>query len=295
MAEKTSEEHGPSFDLPHSEAQESQPSSPPPPTSDAQPNGGYGWVCVACCFLINSCTWGVNSAFGVFLACYLSTSRFPGASYLDFAFIGGLSIAGAVLLSPLATICTRHFGTRTTLLVGVALETASLVGASFASETWQLFLSQGAGFGFGMGFLFIGSYGIVPQWFTTKRSLANGISTAGSGLGGLIWSLATGAMLDSIGLHWALRVLGIVTCAVNTVCALLLRDRNAAIGVSQRPFDTRMLARPEFLLVQGWAYDFQIDPHDPEAADLTLFADSFLSLATSSCFSACQTLRLILV
>ena len=24
------------------------------------PNGGYGWVCVACVFLINSHTWGFN-------------------------------------------------------------------------------------------------------------------------------------------------------------------------------------------------------------------------------------------
>ena len=25
------------------------------------PDGGYGWVCVACVFLINAHTWGVNS------------------------------------------------------------------------------------------------------------------------------------------------------------------------------------------------------------------------------------------
>ena len=24
----------------------------------APPDGGYGWVCVAACFTINSCTWG---------------------------------------------------------------------------------------------------------------------------------------------------------------------------------------------------------------------------------------------
>ena len=222
------------------------------PVGEEQPNGGYGWVCVACCFLINSSTWGVNSAFGVFLSYYLSTSRFPGATYLDFAFVGGLSTAGAVLLSPLATICTRRFGTQTTLLLGVAMQTASLIGASFASATWQLFLSQGAGFGFGMGFLFIGSVGVVPQWFTTKRSLANGIATAGSGLGGMTYSLATGAMLQTIGLAWAFRVLGIVTCAVNLACAALIRDRNKAIGASQLAFDYRLFRRKEFVLMQAW-------------------------------------------
>ena len=223
------------------------PATEPPPS----PNGGYGWVCVVCVALINAHTWGLNSSYGVFLAYYLANNVFPGATYLEFAFVGSLSIACALLVSPVATIFTRKFGTRTTLFTGVVFETASLIGASFASQIWQLFLSQGVCFGFGMGFLFVGSVGIVPQWFTTKRSLANGIATAGSGLGGLIYSLATGAMIPSIGLPWAFRVLGIVACVVNGVCAMLVKDRNKAIGSSQLAFDVQLFKRTEYLLLLG--------------------------------------------
>lgn len=28
---------------------------------DIPPDGGYGWVCTVCVFLINAHTWGVNS------------------------------------------------------------------------------------------------------------------------------------------------------------------------------------------------------------------------------------------
>ncbi len=28
---------------------------------DECPDGGYGWVCVACVFMINAHTWGINS------------------------------------------------------------------------------------------------------------------------------------------------------------------------------------------------------------------------------------------
>lgn len=28
---------------------------------DIAPDGGYGWVCTACVFMINAHTWGVNS------------------------------------------------------------------------------------------------------------------------------------------------------------------------------------------------------------------------------------------
>ena len=31
---------------------------------DVPPDGGYGWICVLCCFLINAHTWGINSSYG---------------------------------------------------------------------------------------------------------------------------------------------------------------------------------------------------------------------------------------
>ncbi|CBX92372.1 hypothetical protein LEMA_P050780.1 [Plenodomus lingam JN3] len=214
---------------------------------DVPPNGGYGWVCVAAVATINGHTWGLNSAYGVFLAYYLANNVFPGATPLHYAFIGGLSISQALVVSPLATLTTRVFGTRTTLLIGVVLETASFIGASFSSQIWQLFLSQGMCFGWGMGFLFVGSVGIAAQWFTTHRSLANGICAAGSGLGGLIYSLAAQAMIRDIGLPWTFRILAVLAFVVNTACALLIKDRHTEIGSSQLSFDHSLLKRMPFL------------------------------------------------
>ena len=149
---------------------------------------------------------------------------------------------------------TRLFGSRTTLLIGVFFETLALIGASFAKEIWQLFLSQGVCFGWGMGFLFVGSVGVPPQWFTTRRSLANATAAAGSGVGGLIYSLAADAMIQRISLGWAFRILGIIACAVNTTCALLMKDRNKQIGSSQLAFDHRMFKQTEYLLLLGWGF-----------------------------------------
>jgi len=233
---------------------EKQPQQPALKGPEPPPNGGYGWVCTVCCALINAHTWGLNSSYGVFLAHYLASNTFPGASSLDYAFVGSLSISCAMLVSPFATYTTRVFGTKVTLFIGIGFETASLIGASFAYQIWQLYLSQGLCFGFGMGFLFVGSVGIVPQWFTTRRSLANGFATCGSGLGGLVYSLATGAMIQSIGLAWAFRILGILAFSVNTICALLLKDRNKIIGASQLAFETSLFKRAEYLLFNGYGW-----------------------------------------
>ncbi|KAI9710989.1 MAG: hypothetical protein M1820_002427 [Bogoriella megaspora] len=241
-----------------SESLETEIDLPPSPqvddNPDEPPNGGYGWVCVACAFWINAHTWGLNSSYGVFLAHYLDANIYPGATYLEFAFIGGLSISQALFISPIATTTTRVFGTRTTLLIGVFFEVLALVGASFTKEIWQLFLSQGLCFGWGMGFLFVGSVGVIPQWFTTRRSLANATAASGSGFGGLIYSLATNAMIERISLWWAFRILGILAFTVNMVCALLMKDRNKQVGSSQLAFDYRLFKKVEYLLLLGWGF-----------------------------------------
>lgn len=105
-----------------------------------------------------------------------------------------------------------------------------------------------------MGFLFVASVGIVPQWFSKHRSFANSIAAAGSGIGGLIYSVATNAMIKSIGLGWAFRILAIVSCVVNVVCTILVRDRNKAVGSVQLAFDVRLFKKPEFLLLLGWGF-----------------------------------------
>ncbi|CZT05034.1 related to protein MCH2 (monocarboxylate permease homolog) [Rhynchosporium agropyri] len=221
---------------------------------DVPPDGGYGWLVVACVCLINAHTWGINSSYGVFLAYYLDYDTFPGASALEYAFVGGLSISMALIIAPLATVCVGRFGTRFTLGIGIVLETAGLLGASWAYEIWHLFLSQGLAYGFGMGFLFVASVGLIPQWFSTQRSFANSIAAAGSGMGGLIYSLATNAMIKSIGLGWAFRILAIVACAVNVICTLLIKDRNKQVGSVQMAFDVSLFKRVEFLLLLGWGF-----------------------------------------
>ncbi|PHH85946.1 hypothetical protein CDD83_10952 [Cordyceps sp. RAO-2017] len=223
--------------------------APPPP-----PDGGYGWVCTACVGIVNAHCWGLNSSYGVFLAHYLANDTFPGASSLEYAFVGSLSISCALLVSPIATICVRELGTKPTMLCGAVMEAVSLICASLARSIWHLFLTQGLLFGIGMGFLFIPSVGIVSQWFSTRRSLANGISACGSGLGGLVYSFAAGAMIRDLGIQWTFRILGIIALVVNVVCTLLLKDRNKIIGSSQLAFDTSLFRRPEFLVLIafGW-------------------------------------------
>ncbi|KAL8708139.1 MAG: hypothetical protein Q9220_006900 [cf. Caloplaca sp. 1 TL-2023] len=218
------------------------------------PDGGYGWVCVAACFTINTFTWGLTASYGVYLSYYLNHGSFPGAQPLDFAFIGGSNFAAAMLSAPLVTVLSRKYGTRPTMFVGVCSLSAGFVTASFATETWQLYISQGVMVGIGVGFLYIPSIAILSQWFQKRRSLANGITGAGSGIGGILFSLSAAAMIERISLPWALRITGIIVFVMNALATALIKDRNRTIQPQQHPFDTMLLRRCDVWLVLCWVF-----------------------------------------
>jgi hypothetical protein len=70
----------------------------------------------------------------------------------------------------------------------------------------------------------------------------------------MIYSLAAGRAIQTIGLPWTFRMLAICCFCVNIVACNLLRDRNKETGTRHRAFDMGILRRPEFLLVLGWGY-----------------------------------------
>lgn len=196
----------------------------------------------------------LSQSYGVYLAYYLSEDYFPEATSIDFALIGGFNFSMAMLLAPAVTIIARKYSTKLPMLLGLGLLAAGYVSASFSKRIWQLYLSQGVLIGFGVGFIYIPSIAIISQWFDKKRSLANGISAAGSGIGGLIFSFMDEEIIQKISLAWALRLTAIISCSVLIVAILLIRNRNKAIQPSQRAFDIKLLRRLDVLLLLSWSF-----------------------------------------
>ncbi|KAL1582092.1 hypothetical protein WHR41_09172 [Cladosporium halotolerans] len=219
---------------------------------DVPPDGGYGWVVAACVFLINVHTWGVNSSWGVFLAHFLSQSQFENATHLQYALIGGLSISQALLVSSVVSTSNDKLGTRASLAIGTLLISVSMLASSYATSVWQLFLSQGACFGYGMGFLYITGSAVLPQWFSKRRSLAVAISSSGAGFGGLAYNLGVGSGIEQLGWRWTYIVLAISTLLANTVCVMLIRDRNKVVQPQRRFFDRRLFAHVSTWLIITW-------------------------------------------
>jgi len=50
---------------------------------------------------------------------------------------------------------------------------------------------------------------------------------------------------------------------VNTICALIVKDRSKAIGASQLAFDRRLFLRPEFCAFQLWGVFSMLGEYHP--------------------------------
>jgi predicted MFS family arabinose efflux permease len=193
-------------------------------------------------------------AYGIYLSHYLTEDIFREASTWDYAFIGGFNFSIAMIIAPIVTILTRRFGIHTIMLAGLVFQNGGFIAASFATRIWQLHISQGVLIGCGIGFLYIPSLPILSQWFAQRRSLANGISAAGSGVGGAAFAWGTEAIIQRCGVGWALRITGIIALAANFAAITVLRDRNQVIQPSQLGFDTKLIQRYDVVLLLAWAF-----------------------------------------
>lgn len=74
-----------------------------------------------------------------------------------------------------------HF---TTLIwAGSFLVVFGYMMTSLCSSYWQVMLAQALVVGLGSGCLFIPSVAILPQYFSKRRALANGLAASGSSFG----------------------------------------------------------------------------------------------------------------
>jgi MFS family permease len=150
---------------------------------------------------------------------------------------------------------TRRFGIHPVMFLGIFLHASGFIAASFArNHIYQLYLSQGVLVGLGVGFIWIPSIAILPQWFAKKRSMAVGISSAGAGIGGIIFSFVVAATIKNVSLGWALRITGIVSGGMNLVATALLRTRNAQIQPHLHPFDVVLFKQLSICLLLLWGF-----------------------------------------
>mgnify|MGYP001813508542 FL=1 len=214
----------------------------------------YGWIIVACVFVILLLAFGSAYSFSTFfesLQMEFGTSR----SSVSFVF----SIAGFLYfsLSPLSGQIADRFGSRRVIIFGVIVISISLLLSSRAKTMWQIYAAYSFGIGIGIGFAYAPSMGVVQRWFVKRRGLASGLAVMGIGLGTLGIPIFSAALI-----HWSdWRTAYLVMSILVFTCGV-----SAAILIAESP-ERRGLA-PDGDVIEADALNTPQETFKPEATSI---------------------------
>lgn len=183
-------------------------------------DGGYGWAVVFAVFFVHVVIIGNLFSFGVFFATYNDTFS---ASQGSIAWIGSI---GAFLMSALAHFSGAlgdYWGNDKVVCLGGILVGIGYFLASYSTELWHLYFTQGLIAGAGYGIAFVAGVGVVGQWFDKQTGLAVGIAVAGSGFGQFVMTLLTGGLLNKYGWQETLVILAFINMTLLVSSSLLIQ------------------------------------------------------------------------
>jgi MFS family permease len=199
----------------------------------ARPRIFYGWVIVALAAL------GVACSFSVLVISLTPIFGGPVGAELGWTksqILYGSSVAaiGALLSAPFIGALTDRIGVRRMLVASFLME--ALIVASFKfmdSHILGYVLRYLALVVFCMGTTQVVFSRLVSSWFNRRLGLALGITLAGVGMGGAVWSPTAQWLIDHYGWRDAyLCIAGFIAFVTVPLLALLVQETPAARGLA---------------------------------------------------------------
>ncbi|KAK0469014.1 major facilitator superfamily domain-containing protein [Desarmillaria tabescens] len=233
-----------------------------PSNSDAgiTHEGVYAWICLLCSFIVNFLALGIESTWGVYQDYYFNTAELGHVSNSNLAWVGAIQAVGVSVLGFPAGKLAERIGYRMTGIIGCTLMAIGLLGASFSSKVWHLYLNQGIVFAIGSAFAVIPALTIPSQWFVKYRGFATGVGVSGYGIGGLVLSPVTEKLIGELGIRWTLRIMALLTFAVAGAAFIFMKSksipvkRNDSIAISHLLKDPVIYALWVFMLLSAFGY-----------------------------------------
>ncbi|XP_069122830.1 monocarboxylate transporter 14-like [Argopecten irradians] len=166
------------------------------PRAATNQGGSWGYVVCMAAFMIQFVEFGIASSFGVYnIALIAHFQSSVAATSMIGAFNIGLLLGGG----PLASYLMRKISYRKVSLLGALLGSFGLLLCPFAPNIIYLHVFYGVITGLGFCLVYVPSHTLSGLYFDKHRSLATGIVTSGSGLGGAVFPYITHFLITEYG------------------------------------------------------------------------------------------------
>ncbi|XP_075939264.1 monocarboxylate transporter 12-B-like [Anarhichas minor] len=188
------------------------------------PEGGWGWMIVAGCFLSTICIRAVTRCVSMF---FVEFQLHFEKDYSSTAWIHSLIDCTTMLCAPLGGFLANRLSCRATMMLGGLLSSAGLVLSSFASSLEFLYVSLGVITGLGFALSYTPAIAMVGRYFSERKALAYGIAMSGSGIGTFVLAPVVQLLLERYSWRGALLILGGLVSNL-CVCGALMRPLTLA-------------------------------------------------------------------
>ncbi|GAA6232877.1 monocarboxylate transporter 12-B-like isoform X1 [Lates japonicus] len=200
------------------------------------PEGGWGWMIVAGCFLATICIRAVTRCVSMF---FVEFQLHFEKDYSTTAWIHSLIDSTTMLCAPLGGFLGSRLSCRATVILGGLLSAAGLVLSSFASSLEYLYISLGLLTGLGFALSFTPAVAMVGRYFNERKALAYGIALSGSGIGTFVLAPVVQLLIEQYSWRGALLILGGFVSNL-CVCGALMKPLEPRGGESSQIWENNM-------------------------------------------------------
>ncbi|XP_046564476.1 monocarboxylate transporter 12-like [Haliotis rubra] len=180
---------------------------------------GWSWMIVVGCFIMHIfCVGGIKS-FGIFFV--ELEERFETSSKA-LGFVQAVASTLMLGLGPVSNALSVRFTCRTVVIIGGLLIGTGFIGTAFIPTFPWLYVTYGLMAGMGFGLSYAPCVVMVGHHFVKRRSLANGISVAGSGVGQFVLPNLVRYLLNEYSYQGCMLIIGGLMLNV-CVCGALMR------------------------------------------------------------------------
>lgn len=184
------------------------------------PDGGWGWVVVFASLVASMIADGISFSFGLLYEEFKEEFK---ASSSETSWIGSLFMSVPLLTGPIMSALVDKYGCRSMTIVGGLVSALGFVISWKVERIGVMCLTFGILSGLGLGLCYVTVVVSIAFWFDKKRTLAVGLSAAGTGIGTFVFSPFTTYLLYEF--HWRGTTLILAGVLLNMcVCGALMID-----------------------------------------------------------------------
>ncbi len=200
------------------------------------------WLTVVAAFFASGVTLGTAYSFGAF---FESMSEEFEAAKGATAVIFGITTCLFFSLSIITGRMADRFGPRVVLLIGAAAMFFGLIATSRVQSLGLGYVTYGVGVGIAAACGYVPMVAVVGGWFSQHRAVAVGLAVAGIGVGTLVMSPLSAALIDRWGWRDTYVFFAVGGAGVMLACVPLI-DRPPGDGSPQPSRFKDALASPVF-------------------------------------------------